>query len=181
MNSGFPSIRTKNILIEERKLWDNVTRFVEGGRVKVPAKNVDKAKTARVTLPCNGRKILIADDESSIRDLFLQVVRYGLPNCRVDLAVNGEEAVEAFRNGRHAVMVMDLKMPVMDGEKAFLEIVKLCKAENWAMPAVVFCTGYDASGRIEKLVKENPSHCLLRKPVMNDELMEAIKARLPAE
>lgn len=141
-------------------------------------KTSGKTKTVRVKLPCAARRILIVDDEKTIRDLFLQLMSYSLPQCRIDVAINGAEAVEAFRQVRHCVLLMDLKMPVMDGEKAFLEIQKLCEAENWAMPSVVFCTGYDPSDRLRSIIAGNPAHCVLRKPVTNEQLMDAIRARL---
>lgn len=145
------------------------------------AKASEKTKTARVKLPCSGRRILIADDERSIRDIFLQVLSYGLPNCRVDVAVNGAEAIEAFRQARHSVIIMDIKMPVMDGEQAFGEIAKLCEAENWTMPSVIFCTGFDPSDRIQRIIDNKPAHCLLMKPVTNQQLLDAIRARLPPQ
>jgi CheY-like chemotaxis protein len=147
------------------------------------AKNGTKGKTASapasVNPPPRSRRILIVEDEKSIRELFLQVISYGLPKCRVDVAVNGEEAVEEFREARHDVLLMDLKMPIMDGEQAFYEIEKICKAENWPMPSVVFCSGYAPSEVIRTLVAGNPAHCLLRKPVSSEQLMEAILSRLP--
>ncbi len=125
------------------------------------------------------RRVLVVDDEKDIRDVFLQVISYGLPNCRVDLAVNGAEAVEAFRSIDYSVLVMDLKMPVMDGERAFQEIQKICLAENRHMPSIIFCTGYDVSGRIHEMVSRNPAHCLLKKPISGDQLLRHLESRLP--
>ena len=140
-----------------------------------------KTKTAGVRPTHGAHRVLIVDDDKTIRELFLQVVSYGLPNCRVDLAVNGAEAVEEFRQARHSVLVMDLKMPVMDGEQAFAEIVKLCKAESWTMPSVIFCSGYVPSDRISIIIEDSPAHCLLLKPITAGQLLDAIKVRLPPE
>lgn len=135
----------------------------------------------RARLPRSGRRILVVDDERFIRDVFLKVISMELPNCRIDLAVNGAEGVDFFRNARPSVIVMDMKMPVMDGEEAFDEICKICDAENWELPAVIFCTGYLPSSRIQALVDENPLHCLLMKPIKNSQLVDALAARLPRE
>jgi CheY-like chemotaxis protein len=128
--------------------------------------------------PCTKDRVLIVDDEQSIRTLFSQVLSFGLPDCRMDLAVNGAEAVESFREIHQAVVLMDLCMPVMDGNEAFDEIRKACEELKWEMPSVVFCTGYDPSQQVQNAIAGNPKHCLLRKPVTNDTLTEAIKIRL---
>ena len=77
-------------------------------------------------------------------------------------------------------MVMDVKMPVMDGVTAFYEIQKVCEAENWKMPAVIFCTGYAPTGRVQRIVDSSATHCLLMKPVKESLLVNEIAARLPA-
>jgi len=123
-------------------------------------------------------RVLVADDEEAIRSLFSQVLSYGLPDCKVDLAENGADAVESFQENHHSVVLMDLCMPVMDGNEAFNQIRKVCDERNWEMPAVVFCTGYDPSQHVQNAIAGNPRHCLLRKPVTNDTLVEAIKIRL---
>ena len=146
---------------------------------KDAVKGQEKSKTRRLDLPRDGYRILIVDDERSIRDLFLMVISCGLPDCSIDVAVNGAEAVVAFRQARPSVLVMDLKMPVMDGGQAFEEIEKLCKTQSWTMPSVIFCTGFAPPDRIQNLIKDNPIHCLLRKPVSPKQLMEAIRKRLP--
>ena len=130
------------------------------------------------SVPCNKQRLLIADDEKVIRTVFSQILSYGLPNCRVDVAVNGDEAVNAFRAGHHGVIIMDLKMPVMDGEQAFFEIKDICKKEGWEMPAIIFCTGYDPSANIQKIVANSRTHYLLHKPVRGNVLLEVLKSRL---
>lgn len=128
--------------------------------------------------PCTPRRILVVDDEKAIRDVFSLVLSLGLPDCRVDLAINGAEAVDCFRDVHHAVLLMDLHMPVMDGETAFVEIEKICEVEKWQMPSVVFCTGYEPSNVLKNMIDGNPSHCVLRKPVANNILLGALKERI---
>ena len=127
-----------------------------------------------------GNRVLIVDDEKTIRELFLRILSYNLPDCRIDVAVNGVEAVESFRQGRHNVLLMDLKMPLMDGEQAFQAIREICTAEHLKMPAIIFCTGYAPPDTLDRILQENPNCCVLKKPVANQQLMDTIKARLNA-
>lgn len=124
------------------------------------------------------RRILIVDDEEGIRNVFRRVLAFGMPECEVTLAANGAEGVERFIDRAPDVILMDLHMPVMDGEAAFMRIRDICARESRAMPPVVFCTGFDASNELQRMTETDPHHCLLRKPVSNDELIATLRSRL---
>ncbi|MCM2268410.1 MAG: response regulator [Elusimicrobiales bacterium] len=68
-------------------------------------------------------KILIVDDESSIRELF----RYVFEDAghQVSLAGNGREALAAVQAERPDFMVLDVSMPVMTGKEFVAELGKL--------------------------------------------------------
>jgi len=74
---------------------------------------------------------------------------------------------------------MDLHMPVMDGQQAFLELKRMCESRGWEMPSVVFCTGFIPPDSIREVIARQPRHALLSKPVTGDKLVDAVKARLP--
>lgn len=65
-------------------------------------------------------KILLVDDNQD----FLDILKLGLSSHEVFLANNGLEGVEAYKRELPDVVVMDIKMPVMDGIKATKEIIK---------------------------------------------------------
>jgi len=124
------------------------------------------------------KNILVVDDEKHIRLVFMKILSLTLPGCKVDIAVNGAEAVDAFSEGRHDLLVMDLHMPVKDGFSAFREIQGICEKEHIKMPAVIFCTGYDPPKELTEIVAKTPLHCILQKPVAPEVLSQEIKARL---
>jgi CheY-like chemotaxis protein len=128
--------------------------------------------------PLDRSKILVADDEKSIRDIFIHVLSYHLPHCRVDAVVNGAEAISAFRDGHYGVLLMDINMPVMDGVTAFENIMKICEEEKLQKPSCVFCTGYEPPSGLRLKIGSDPAHCILRKPVRNDDLIAALKSRI---
>lgn len=132
-------------------------------------------------VPCDRNRLLIVDDEKGIRSIFQQIITYGLPNCRIDLAVNGLEALESFRTNHQGVLLMDCCMPEMDGWTAFCKIKELCESEFWEMPSVAFCTAYNPSIPLSQLVKTDKRHCLLMKPVTNEALLDALRSRLAAK
>jgi CheY-like chemotaxis protein len=126
----------------------------------------------------NKNRALIADDEQDVLEMFQAVLSCELQDCGVDFVVNGAEAVEAFKSAHHGVIVVDVNMPVMGGEKAFEEIQKICNAENLKIPCFVFCSGADESASIKKIIAEDPRHSVLRKPVDPDDLVRILKDRL---
>lgn len=71
--------------------------------------------------------ILLVDDEMELLKVYKRVLkRKG--GCRVvDTAMNGEEAVLKLKNAGEEfdLVIMDHRMPVMDGLEATREIVKL--------------------------------------------------------
>jgi CheY-like chemotaxis protein/nitrogen-specific signal transduction histidine kinase len=129
-------------------------------------------------VPCNSGRILIVDDEEGIRKLFHMLVSAAFPKSQIDLAPNGADAVESFRAKHHAVVLMDLRMPVMDGREAFMKIQALCEHSRWQRPSVIFCTGFAPPSAIQEIVRAQAGHSLLTKPISGDDLIGAVKKRL---
>jgi CheY-like chemotaxis protein len=127
---------------------------------------------------CEQSRILIVDDESGIRTLFRKILELDLPDCQIDLAANGAEGVEAFCSSHPKVIMMDLSMPVMNGEVAFQEIMKVCAEKDWEEPSVVFCTGFAPPNTVQEVVEQSAKHCLLSKPVGREVIVESVKSRL---
>ncbi len=127
--------------------------------------------------PCDRTRALVVDDERGVAALFVVGIRQDIPAIEVDSAENGLAAYEAFRKGHHGVLVMDVNMPVMDGQRAFRKIEEHCRANNWEMPSVLFCTSYAPSGSLQKFLS-NPAHGLLLKPITGKEVAKAVKSRL---
>lgn len=64
--------------------------------------------------------ILLAEDNEVNRKFFMQLLR--LKGLRCDIAVNGSEAVEAWRRTKYDLIFMDCQMPVLDGYAATKQI-----------------------------------------------------------
>ena len=79
--------------------------------------------------------ILIVDDEEAMRDACRQVLT--ADGLILEEASSGEEALEALRRGSFDLVILDLKMPRVDG----LQILQ-CLREESPSTAVVVITGY---------------------------------------
>ncbi|HOE16652.1 MAG TPA: response regulator [Syntrophorhabdaceae bacterium] len=80
-------------------------------------------------------RILVVDDEENIRLLFKEELEE--EGFEVDLASNGLEALDKLKEGRFDLVVLDIKMPGMDGIQALNEI----KNANKDQP-VILCSAY---------------------------------------
>jgi len=138
------------------------------------------SQPAAELIPCDARRILITDDETPVRDIFRMILASGFPACTIEVAANGLEALQAFQKSHHGVLLMDLKMPIMDGQTAFARIREACAVKGWEMPAVIFCTGFAPSPSIKALASAGQNHCLIQKPVTSEILLNVVRSRLPA-
>lgn len=113
------------------------------------------------------KTILIVEDENSNYLLLEKLLK--LENANTIWAKNGEESIEKFKENKNIdLILMDLKMPVMDGYEATRQIKQL--SEN--MP-IIALTAYTESESIEK-AKSKGFDDYLEKPVKRTELFERI-------
>ncbi|KAF9151703.1 hypothetical protein BG015_006335 [Linnemannia schmuckeri] len=76
-----------------------------------------------------GKRVLIVDDNSFNRNLlFHQLTKLGV--SKIDQAGSGQEAVDIFIPGTHALVLMDLKMPIMGGFEA-TALIRKKEVAHW--------------------------------------------------
>ncbi len=113
--------------------------------------------------------VLVVEDEPILQD----VARAALEGLgyRVETAGNGRAGVDAFRahRGRLRAVLLDLKMPVMGGREAFVQMQRL----DDSVP-VLICTGYGENEEVQDLLSSGAAG-LLTKPYRVLELAEAIE------
>lgn len=112
-------------------------------------------------------KILIADDQELIRDS-LHIVLSGNSDFVVRTAANGTEVVREVRKDRPDVILMDIRMPEMDGVQC-TQIIK----ENYPEIKIIILTTFDDDEYIFSALKHGASGYLL-KGISADGLIEAI-------
>ncbi len=83
-------------------------------------------------------KVLIVDDEPLARMRLARLLEAHDSFAVVAEAENGEQAINACNEHRPDVVLMDIRMPLMDGLIAARHL-----AANEEPPAVIFCTAYD--------------------------------------
>jgi two-component system cell cycle sensor histidine kinase/response regulator CckA len=170
-------------LESEQGIGTTATIYIPNGKVSKSAPSAAEGATT-VAADVESKlvpRILVVDDEPSIVNLFKLILENYIHGAVVEKAMNGEEALTMFKSEPYDVIVMDLHMPVMDGQTAFVQIEAICAERGWHMPSVVFCTGYAPRDTVKKAVAGGTKHLLLNKPVRSETLVEAVQTRLESE
>jgi len=112
-------------------------------------------------------RTLIAEDEPLARDGLVDWVRETPPLQLVGAVGDGPAALQAIRELRPELVLMDIQMPGLTG----LQVLRALAADGDAMPAVVFTTAYD-----EHALAAFELHALdyLLKPFAKERFQEAI-------
>jgi two-component system alkaline phosphatase synthesis response regulator PhoP len=116
--------------------------------------------------------ILVAEDERDIRELIAFTLRFA--GYEVTTVSNGEEAVQAAAQIRPDLILMDVRMPRMDGYQACQHIK--ANPELQAIP-VVFLSAKGQESEIQAGLEAGASEYLL-KPFAPDELTRRVRELL---
>jgi DNA-binding NarL/FixJ family response regulator len=115
--------------------------------------------------------IVIADDQALVRTGFRMILE-GEPDLRVvGEAKDGVDAVEVARRSRPEVVLMDIRMPRMDGLEATRRIVAQGTA---GIPRVLILTTFDLDEYVYEALQAGASGFLL-KDVPPEQLVEGIR------
>lgn len=135
---------------------------------RMPIMPITKAAAPVAPLPALDHKlrILVIDDEASIRKLLMQALK--AKGYEVEIAADGPAAIEIFRSGLFNVVIVDLAMPIMNGN----EVAAAIKQIRPRTP-VIMLTGF---GDVLTERGEKPADIdfLLSKPMTLDDLQNAI-------
>lgn len=122
-----------------------------------------------------GRKILVVDDDPSIREILsIQLTRLGY---QVTTASDGLEAVEAFKTDAPDAILMDLMMPRLDGLASCQRIRAVEKKAGAKRTPVLFLTARDSTHDKTSAALSGGDE-FVPKPVSIQELSERLEAAL---
>jgi DNA-binding NarL/FixJ family response regulator len=117
-------------------------------------------------------RCLIADDQAMVREGFAAVLAAQPGLLVVGQAADGAEAVRQAQHQQPDVVLMDVRMPVMDGLQATRQI--LCAAASPARPRVLMLTTFDLDDYVYEALRAGASGFLL-KDATAAELVHAVR------
>jgi signal transduction histidine kinase/DNA-binding response OmpR family regulator len=104
--------------IREQSLLDGFARLF--GKSGQSVADVKPEPVLPPQIPCRPLRVLLAEDHKINQRLALMLL--GQANHHVDVAENGEQAVEAVLKQDYDIVLMDVQMPILDGVQATKKI-----------------------------------------------------------
>ena len=117
-------------------------------------------------------RCLIADDQAMVREGFRALLDAQPDLTVLGLAANGTEAVSLARKLTPDVVLMDVRMPVMDGLEATRQILSANPVEG--RPRVLILTTFDLDEYVYEALRAGASGFLL-KDAPGQELVHAVE------
>jgi len=125
-------------------------------------------------------RVLIAEDEFASRKVLEKFLSfYG----RCDVVVDGDEAVESFQaawtdQDPYDLVLMDIMMPKMDGQKALKQIREFEKSKGvvgFGEVKVIMVTALDDPRNVVEAFYEGGANSYLVKPIEKEKLEAELK------
>ena len=121
----------------------------------------------------SGKKILVVDDERDIGWLFSKILSE--EGYQVSIALTGQEGISSIQKEKPDLVILDLKLPGMDGIETLREIRRIDKEL-----LVVILTGYETVETAVEAMKLG-AYDYLSKPVDIEKIKTLIKDALKAQ
>ena len=115
-------------------------------------------------------KILVVDDEPAVRESLRRALQ--LEGYEVDLAGDGQEALESMRSNGVDAMILDVSMPRLDG----LETCRRLRSAGSALPVLMLTARDEVSDRVAGLDAGADDYVV--KPFALEELLARLRALL---
>jgi len=117
-------------------------------------------------------RILVADDDADFRDSVALELENGFPDAEVECVADGQKAVDAFDRSHPSVMLIDLRMPGLDGFQ-LTEFVRKKRDPSSSIPIIVLTAsaGPYERNRLATLGADR----LLVKPVVAEDIVATVR------
>jgi two-component system NarL family response regulator len=129
----------------------------------------ENAKKKPSRAPKGRIRILVADDHTIVREGLVSLIKRKPDMVVVGEARNGREAVELWKEHRPDVILLDLRMPELDGVGAIKEIREMDERAH-----IVVLTTFDGDEDIYRAIKGGAKAYLL-KDTAGDALVDCIR------
>ena len=120
--------------------------------------------------PLSITRVLIVDDQQLVRDGIASLLRMQEGIKVVGTATNGQEAVEQAMTLQPEVILMDVRMPIMDGVEATVQILKQMPSSS-----ILMLTTFDDDEYVRNALRAGARGYLL-KDLPAQDLANAIRA-----
>lgn len=129
-----------------------------------------RTEMAPIEVQCLPKRVLVIDDEESIRMLLKEYLE--ILGLNAYAVASGQEGLAALKSEDFGLVLCDVSMPGMDGFEVFERVVESSPEQKF-----LFISGYSISGSRKHLVGQSMG--LLRKPFHLNDLREITSELYP--
>lgn len=147
---------------------DDLVKFMTERNMRVPENLASLCNTS------SNSSILVVEDDMGLNTVLYQYLSKEFSGAQIYQAFDGFEAGALMTSKKPSVVVLDLNLPGVDG---FELCKKINSSDDFGNPAIIVITALQDSG-IEDKIQEMNAVAFFRKPIILDELSQAIKAAL---
>jgi two-component system nitrogen regulation response regulator NtrX len=122
--------------------------------------------------PSQRASVLIVDDESSIRESLRMVLEF--EGYRIEEAANGVQALQIVRERPPDAIVLDIRMPEMDG----LETLRNLRERGYEMPVIVVSGHADVPTAVE--ATRRGAWDFFEKPLQSERVLVSVRNAVEA-
>ena len=122
----------------------------------------------------NGKSVLVIEDEPCIALVCMRTLT--TEGFQVDIAINGEIALEMWRKKDYDLCISDIRTPRMNGIELYRQLESECPESVYKF---IFTTGDMLSGNVKTFLEETGRPCL-PKPFAPENLRAIVKTVLVA-
>ncbi|MDR2337923.1 MAG: response regulator [Deltaproteobacteria bacterium] len=139
------------------------------GQVATAVKSNIVADEAKPTIPKGQERILVVDDEDTVRTVLQKSLEF--LGYTVDTALHGKDALERYAGNlsNYDLVILDMMMPQMSGEETFLKM-----REIYPQIKVILASGY-SSDASTKAVLAAGAKSFIQKPFAIEELATEVR------
>lgn len=117
------------------------------------------------------RSILVVDDEPDIVITLRTVLERN--NFKVDTYTEPQQAIKNFKPNAYSLLILDIKMPQMNGFELYKELIKIDKnIKACFLTALSELHDYDAFKK--EVFPKSGQRYYIQKPIENEEILERV-------
>ncbi|MNT04196.1 Transcriptional regulatory protein SrrA [compost metagenome] len=151
--------------------------FAAVGLSSRPVKRMEKKDAQNAVTPEQSNKVrddlslIVADDDSGNQELYMAY--FESKPWKTEYAMNGQEAYEMFLKQPSDVLILDVRMPLMDGFEV-AEKVRAHEKENRLAATPIILVTADALEETVERASRIPGVTFLTKPIRKSVLFDSI-------
>lgn len=119
------------------------------------------------------KKILLVEDEASLRELYRELL-FSV-GFEVDTAEDGKTAYEKIKNNKYDLILLDIRLPEMDGLQVLHSLTDEEKANNGK---IYMLTNFSEDKIIKEAYKAGATGYLMKSALDPDEVLHEVETAL---